>query len=241
MKILLSLIAAALSLAVFAEEVYLGFRCQQYGAPGEWILVDSFLLNGSWTQLDQITGSDQLEKRFREELASVGNAMRGEFSYQGQRVRWTRQSFLIQPGVFSIDLKSSECEFKFSGLLSKVGRDSCDIELTYSRLRPVESPPVEGLVDIISYSGDLRGRYGEFHLYGGFGGRVAGKSQSESTVAAAEGEIVKLADGGFDAANDSAASCSVPGAADSGSEVRQRNRRSSSVPQPTTPPTAAAR
>ena len=138
-------------------------------------------------------------------------------------------------------LSDSECEFKFSGLLSKVGRDSCDIELTYSRLRPVESPPVEGLVDIISYSGDLRGRYGEFHLYGGFGGRVAGKSQSESTVAAAEGEIVKLADGGFGAANDSAASCSVPGAADSGSEVRQRNRRSSSVPQPTPPPTAAAR
>lgn len=201
MKILPCLLAAAIGLAVSAGESVF-FRFQRYGSTREWVLAESFLLNDSSVRVsgNLQKETEKLEKLYAEKLASIGDAMGGEFLVDGEKVQWTRQVFLIQPGMFSIDLKSSGGEFKFSGLLSKVEQDGCDISLDFARLRPIETIYGPGVDQLSGRHSSSRRDFGKIYFFGSGGGKVTGKGQPESKVAVEGGEIVKLTEGGFDAA-----------------------------------------
>ncbi len=200
MKILPCLLAVVIALAASAGESVF-FRFQRYGNTGEWVLAESFLLNDSMGQPgNHPEETEKFEKLYAEKLASIGDAMEGEFLVDGEKVQWMRQGFLIQPGMFSVNLKSSGCEFKFSGLLSKVEQDGCDISLDFARLRPIETIYGPGVDQLSGRHSSSRMDFGKIYFFGGGGGKVTGEGQPESQPGVEGGEIVKLADGGFDAA-----------------------------------------
>lgn len=108
-----------------------------------------------------------LESKFRHDSSLSLNGPKGFFLLGNEKVTWRKEDYIIQPGTFSILLKNSKREIKFSGNLDNISNNHCDVDLNYTFLRPIKTEYGVGQ-DFFSFSSNCSLKFGQIQVCGVF-------------------------------------------------------------------------
>ena len=123
-------------------------------------LLEVFHFNFSFTDLLL-----PLESKLKHDTSLTLNDSDGFFLLEDEKITWQKEDYIIQPGIFLIQMKSSKHEIKLSGNLDDVNKNNLNVNLSYTFSRPIETEYGVGQ-DTFSFSCDSSLKFGQIQICG---------------------------------------------------------------------------